>query len=104
MKGISETVHAALLQLNNLSDNIKKGAVTGKEVKGYREKIIKSKLQALYEAANIEKTSLLPQFTEVSSAIEECVKKLGILEEYRLKLSVVMEYCKCISKGMETPI
>ena len=100
MKDISETVHAALLQLNNLSDDIKKGVVTGKEVEGYREQISKNKLQVLYEAANIGKTPLVPQFSEVSSAIEECVKKLRILKEHRVKLSVVMEYCKCISKGM----
>ena len=96
MKDISETVHAALLQLNNLSDDIKNGIVTGKEVEGYRKQ---AKLQVLYEAANIGKSPLVPQFTEVSIAIQVCVKKLEILEEYRSKLSVVMEYCKCISKG-----
>ena len=98
MKDISETVHVALLQLKNLSDDIKNGAVTGKEVVSYRKQT--RKLQVLYEAANIGNTPLVPQFTEVSIAIEECVKMLGILKEYRLKLSVVMEYCKCISKGM----
>lgn len=98
MKDISETLHTVLLQLKKLSDDIKSGAVTGKEVESYRKQT--GKLQVLYEAANTGKTPLVPQFTEVSIAVEECVKIIGILKEYRLKLSVVMEYCKCISKGM----
>ena len=98
MKDVSETVHTALLELNKLSDNIKKGAVTGKEVESYKKQT--SKLQVLYEAANTGNTPLVPQFTEVSSAIKDCVKKLEILKEYRLKLTVVMEYCKYISEGM----
>ena len=98
IKDISEIVHAALMELNKLSDDIKEAVVTGKEVESYRKQ--SSKLQVLYEAANIGNTPLAPQFTEVSSAIKDCVTKLEKLTEYRLKLTVVMDYCKCISKGM----
>ena len=102
VKRISETVDTALRELNNLFDNIKKGVVTWKEVESYRKQT--GKLQILYKAANAGKTPLVPQFTEVSIAIQECVKKLEILKEYRLKLSAVMEYCKCISEGMYVDI
>ena len=98
MKDISEIVHTALVKLNKLSDDIKEAAVTGKEVESYRKQ--SSKLQVLYEAANIGNTPLVPQFIEVSIAINDCITKLEKLKEYRLKLTVVMDYCKCISKGI----
>ena len=98
MKDISEIVHAALMKLIKLCDDIKEAAVTGKEVESYRKQ--SSKLQVLYEAANTGNTPLVPRFTEVSIFIKDCVTKLEKLKEHRLKLTVVMDYCKCISKGM----
>ena len=99
VKDISEIVYSALLRLNKLSVDIKEGAVTGKEVESFRKQI--SKLQVLYEAANTGNTSLVPQFIEISDAIEVCVEKIEAVKLYRSKLNVVMEYCKCISKGMQ---
>ena len=97
MKDINEFVHAALLKLKDLSVNIKTGAITGKEVEVYAEQI--NRLQDLYEAANIGVNPILPQFTEISDAIKDSVNILEAVKEYRTKLGVVMDYCKCISEG-----
>ena len=72
--------------------------VTGKEVEDYRKQT--SKLRAVYEAANIGNTLLVPQFAKVSTAIQVCMKKLATVKEYRSKLVVVVNYCKRISEGM----
>ena len=97
MKEISEIVHAALIELTKLCDDIKKATVTGKEVEIYKRQ--SSRLQVLYEAANIGVTPLVPQFNEVKDAVEDCVKKLAAVKQYRSKLLVVVDYCKHISKG-----
>ena len=96
LKETSEIVHAALLKLIKLHNDIKNGAVTGNEVKSYRNKA--DNLQCLCEAAKI--VSSVPQYDDISSAMEVCDKKLNIVKEYRLKLIVVVDYCKHISKGM----
>ena len=96
LKEISEIVHAALLRLIKLYDDIKIGAVTGNEIEHYRIKA--DKLQCLCEAAKIVMS--VPRYNEVSSAMEVCDKKLNTVREYRLKLIVVVDYCKRISKGM----
>ena len=98
IKNISEIVHSALLTLNKLSVDIKKYTVTGEEAESYKKQI--SKFQALYEAANIGNTPLVPQFVEISNGIKACVQEVVAVKVYRSKLNVVMDYCKCISKGM----
>ena len=100
MKNTSKIVHSALKKLNSLPDDIRNGAVTGKEVENYEEQV--AKLQVLYEAANIGKTKLVPSFTKVTDALKICVKKLNTVKEYRKKLLVVTDYCKLISEGMCT--
>ena len=86
------------MEVVKLYDAIKKGTVTGKEIENYTEQA--SRLQVLCEAANTGSTHLAPQFTQFSSAIQVCVKKLETVKDYRLKLVVMMDYCKRISKGM----
>ena len=98
VKETSEIVHAALKQLNSLPDNISKGAVTGKEVENYKKQA--NRLKVLCEAGNIGKSKLVPQFTEISIALQVCVDKLNMVKEYQVKLVVVKDYCKLISKGM----
>ena len=98
MKETSEIVHAALIELAKLYNDIKKAKVTGKETEIYRRR--SSRLQILYEAANIGVTPLVPQFNEVKDAVEDCVEKLAAVKQYRSKLLVVVDYCKHISKGM----
>ena len=98
MEETSEIVHAALLELTKLYSDIKKGTVTGREIESYRRQI--SRLQLLYEAAYIGTTPLACQFSEVKDAIEDCIKKLTAVKQYRSKLLVVVDYCKHISKGM----
>lgn len=98
LKKISDIVHAALLEIAKLYDDIKKSTVTGKEIENYKEKA--GRLQVLCEAANTGSAQLAPQFTQFSSAIQVCVEKLKVVKDYRLKLVVVMDYCKRISKGM----
>ena len=100
IKDISEIVHSALVTLNKLSVDIRGYTVTVEEAESYRKQI--SKFQSLYEAANIGHTPLVPQFAEISNGIEACVQKVVAVKEYRSKLNVVMDYCKCISKGMYT--
>ena len=97
-KGSSEIVHAAVCQLRKLCNNIKEGTVTGKEVENYRQQA--NKLQALCEAVNIGSTQLVPRFTEISKAMQDCLEKLKVVKEYRSKLFVVVDYCNDISKGM----
>ena len=96
LKETSEIVHAALLRLIKLHDDIKIGAVTGNEIKHYRIKA--DNLQCLCEAAKM--VASVPRYDEVSSAMEVCDKKLNTVREYRLKLIVVVDYCRHISKGM----
>ena len=98
LKETSEIVHAALRELTKLYNDIKKATVTGREIENYRRQ--SSRLQVLYEAANIGSTPLAPQFNEVKDAVEDCVKKLAAVKQYRSKLLVVVDYCKHISKGM----
>ena len=98
MKGTSEIVHAALLELAKLHENFKRGMVTRKEVENYKKQA--DGLKCLCEAANIENNQLVPQFTEIYTAMQVCIQKLKFVEEYRLKLDVVVDYCQHISKGM----
>ena len=100
IKGTSEIVHSALKELSSLPDDIRNGAVTGKEVQYYEKQV--SKLQALYEAANIGKMKLVPPFAKITDALKICVKKLNVVKQYRKKLVVVTDYCKLISEGMYT--
>lgn len=97
-KGTSEVVHAAVHALKKLCNDIKESAVTGKEVESYRKEA--NKLQILCEAANIGNTQLVPQFTEISEAIQECLDKLEVVKEYHSKLVVVVDYYNDISKSM----
>ena len=96
LKETSEIVHAALLRLIKLHDDIKIGAVTGNEIKIYR--IEADNLRCLCEAA--KDVTSVPQYDQVSSAMDVCDEKLNKVREYRLKLKVVVDYCKKISKGM----
>ena len=98
LKETSEIVHAAILELRKLYNDIKKATVTGKEIESYRRQ--SSRLQVLYEAAHIGSIPLACHFNEVKDAIEDCVKKLAAVKQYRSKLFVVVDYCKHISKGM----
>ena len=98
VKETSEIVHAALKELNFLPDNISKGVVTGKEVENYKKQ--SNRLKVLCEAGNIGKSKLVPQFAEISVALQVCVDKLNMVKEYRVKLIVVKDYCNLISQGM----
>ena len=98
IKNISEIVHSALLRLNKLSVDINQCTITGKEAESFKEQI--TKLQILYENANTGITPLVPQFADISDALKACVQKLEGVKVYRSKLNVVMDYCKCVSKGM----
>jgi len=101
LKDTNEIVHAALLELAKLYDDLIKSKVTGREVENYRKHA--NSLQVLCEAANLGSSQLAPQFTEIDSAMQNCVDKLNTIKEYREKLAVVMEYCKPItSKGTYT--
>jgi len=87
--------------LAKLYDDLTKSTVTGREVENYRKQA--NSLQVLCEAANLGSSQLAPQFTKIDSAMQNCVDKLKTVKEYRVKLAVVMEYCKPISsKGMYT--
>ena len=97
LKETSEIVHAAVLELTTLYNDIEMGKVTGKEIQNYRRQI--NVLQVLYEAANIGSTKLAPEFVKVNDGVKDCVKKLAKVKEYRSKLLVVVYYCKQISKG-----
>ena len=97
LKDTSEIVHAAVLELIILCNDIEMGKVTGKEIENYRQQI--NGLQVLYEAANIGSTNFAPEFVKVNDGIKDCVKKLTKVKEYRSKLLVVVYYCKQISKG-----
>ena len=99
VKETSEIVHAALKELNDLPDNISRGAVTGKEVENFKKQA--NRLKVLCEAGNVGKSKLVPQFTEISIALQVCVNKLNAVKEYRAKLIVVKDYCNHISKGMD---
>ena len=101
-KEACEIVHAALLELTKLYNDIKKATVTGKEIENYRRQ--SDRLQALYEAANIGSTPLAPQFNQVTNALEDCVKKLAAVKQYRSNLLAVADYCKHISKGMSPDV
>ena len=81
LKETSEIVHAAVLELTTLYDDIEMGKVTGKEIQNYRRQI--NVLQVLYEAANIGSTKLAPEFVKVNDGIKDCVKKLAKVKEYR---------------------
>ena len=72
VKETSEIVHAALKELNDLPDNISRGAVTGKEVENFKKQA--NRLKVLCEAGNVGKSKLVPQFTEISIALQVCVK------------------------------
>ena len=87
-----------MLELIKLYEEIKKGKITKKELETYSQQA--NELQVLYGAANIGSTLLIPQFTEVSSALKVCVKKFNTVEDYRLKLVAMVDYCKHLSKGM----
>ena len=96
VKETSEIVHAALMTLIKLHGDIKNARVTGKEVETYRKEA--NNLHCLYEA--VKTVISVPQYAEVSSALEVCVKKLNTVKVYRLKLIVVVHYYKRISEGM----
>ena len=102
LKETSVIVHAALRELNDLPNNITKGAVTGKEVEKYRKQANSNRLKVLCEAGNVGKSKLAPEFTEISIALQVCVDKLDMVKEYRIKLVVVKDYCEHISKGKHT--
>lgn len=89
-----------MLKLTELCNDVKKGKVTEREIETLRVNANYKVLQGLYEAANVGKSPLVPQFYEISTAMQVCVEKLKAVKECRIKLVVVMEYCKRISKGM----
>ena len=102
LKEASEIVYAALIELNQLHKHIKSGNITGKEVEEFMHPPVDqaNDLKILCEAANIGSVQLAPTFTELSSALEICKGKLEVIKEYKLKLFVVVEYCKRVSEGM----
>ena len=98
LKKASEIVCASLLDLCELSDEVKKGTATGKKVENYRNQA--KNLQALMEPVIIGSNPLVSKFVEMENTIKICVEKLAKVKEYRSKLVVLVDYCKRISQGM----
>jgi len=91
-KCASEIVDAVMSAMKNLPENLTNGLVTEEELQYFQHYNVELRMLCEpFDSAEL--------FSSISNAITICVNKLKLTREFRCKLTIVMDYCKPISKG-----
>ena len=89
---------AALSQLESLCKSIFDKTITLNSLNSVKEK--STQFKKLCDAVSPSKTSQYIQYSELQPHLEQCVKLQEMFIDYCDHISILLEYCNCISHGM----
>ena len=99
MRNTSEIVHSVLILIVQLCENIIKANICMNDLMKCLSGTGPSPLQALCLAANSGRAPLCQKFYHVNSAMDLCSKKFDFVQQFNIKLEVVVKHCSKISEG-----
>ena len=102
LKSESPIGHKALTTIIKCCNSIINETITVQELIMYREKI--EELKQICRGANSGNVKFCPEFTNINTSMDSSFRKYIDVEQYLVKMDVVVEYCRPISNGMYTTV
>ena len=102
LKSASPIGHKALTTIIKCCKSIINETITVQELIIYREKT--EELKQICRSANSGNMKFCPEFTNIKASMDLSFRKYTDVEQYLVKMEVVVEYCRPISNGMYTTV
>ena len=102
LKSASAIGYKALITIMKCCNSIINETITVQELIIYREKI--EELKLICSGANSGNMKFCPEFTKINASMDSSFRKYIDVEQYLVKMEVVVEYCRPISNGMYTTV